>query len=98
MLLIAVITAANGVSEELFYRGAVYSTLAKRCPVLVSAAIYTAVIATAGIPLLTFAGFVLGLVTAVQRRCTGGILAPAITHVAWSMTMLFALGPLLDFS
>jgi uncharacterized protein len=31
------------------------------------------------------------VVTGLQRRATGGIVAPILTHVTWSMTMLLAL-------
>jgi membrane protease YdiL (CAAX protease family) len=45
------------------------------------------------------AGAVLGLVVGLQRRVTGGILGPAITHVTWSLGMLFLLpGVLSTFS
>ena len=44
--------------------------------------------------MLVFAAFTLGLVLALQRRASGGILAPIITHVTWSLLMLFLLPPL----
>lgn len=96
LALVAALTAVNGVAEECFHRGAVYSALARWRPILTSTVVYAAVTATAGIPLLVLAAVVLGAVTAVQRRVTGGVLAPAITHVAWSMVMVLALGPILD--
>lgn len=96
LALVAVLTAVNGIAEECFHRGAVYSALARYRPVLTSTVVYAAVTATSGIPLLVLAAALLGLVTAVQRRVTGGVLGPTITHVTWSMAMLFALGPLLD--
>lgn len=96
LALVALLTAVNGVAEECFHRGAVYSATSRIRPVLVTTVVYAAVTATAGIPLLVLAAAILGLVTAVQRRCTGGVLGPIITHVSWSMVMLFALGPLLD--
>ncbi|MGN7226609.1 CPBP family intramembrane glutamic endopeptidase [Dietzia maris] len=96
LVLVALLTAINGVAEECFHRGAVYSAVANLRPILTTTVIYATVTATAGIPLLVLAAVILGLVTAVQRRATGGVLGPAITHVAWSMVMLFALGPILD--
>jgi hypothetical protein len=30
-------------------------------------------------------------VVGLQRRATGGILAPIITHLVWSVSMLYAL-------
>lgn len=94
--LVAALTAVNGVAEECFHRGAVYSAAARFRPVLVSTAVYAAVTATAGVPLLVLAAVLLGLITGLQRRATGGVLGPIITHVTWSMVMLFALGPVLD--
>jgi hypothetical protein len=35
-----------------------------------------------------------GFVLALQRRASGGILGPVLTHVTWSLVMLFALPPL----
>jgi uncharacterized protein len=37
---------------------------------------------------------VLGTVVALQRRAGGGALAPILTHVTWSLSMLFALPPI----
>ena len=96
LALVALLTAVNGVAEECFHRGAVYSATSRFHPILVTTVVYGAVTAAAGIPLLVVAAVILGVVTAVQRRCTGGVLGPIITHVAWSMVMLFALGPILD--
>ena len=45
--------------------------------------------------MLAFAAGVLGLITGLQRRSTGGIVAPILTHVTWSMGMLFILPPLM---
>jgi uncharacterized protein len=44
--------------------------------------------------MLVFAALTLGLVLGLQRRASGGILAPILTHVTWSTTMLYALPPL----
>jgi membrane protease YdiL (CAAX protease family) len=46
-------------------------------------------------PMLVFAALTLGAVLALQRRASGGILAPMITHVTWSTMMLLVL-PLLS--
>ena len=48
-----------------------------------------------GNPMLVFAALTLGTVLALQRRASGGILAPMLTHVTWSAIMLFALPSLL---
>lgn len=96
LALVGALTAINGVAEECFHRGAVYSAAGRFHPVPVSTGVYAAVTATSGIPLLVVAAVLLGLVTAVQRRITGGVLGPVVTHVAWSMVMLLALGPILE--
>ena len=44
-----------------------------------------------GIPLLVLAAAVLGLVVGLQRRVTGGILGPIVTHLTWSLGMLVLL-------
>jgi membrane protease YdiL (CAAX protease family) len=41
--------------------------------------------------MLAFAAVVLGVVVGLERRASGGVLAPILTHCAWSLTMLFAL-------
>jgi membrane protease YdiL (CAAX protease family) len=47
-----------------------------------------------GNPVLVFAAVVLGAVVAMQRRASGGILAPILTHITWSLSMLFVLPPI----
>ena len=42
-------------------------------------------------PLLVFAAAVLGAVVGLQRRVTGGVLGPIVTHLIWSLGMLFLL-------
>jgi len=44
--------------------------------------------------MLAFAAVLLGLVVGLERRASGGVLVPVLTHVTWSLAMLFAL-PLL---
>ena len=88
---VAVITAFNGVAEELFYRGALFAAVGRRHAVLVTTLVYTAVTAAAGIPLLVLAGLLLGLVVGLQRRVTGVILGPIVTHLVWSLGMIFLL-------
>ena len=41
--------------------------------------------------MLTFAAVLLGLVVGLERRASGGILAPILTHCTWSLTMLLVL-------
>lgn len=89
--LVAVITAINAVAEELYFRGALYAGVGRKHGVLVTTVVYTLVCAAAGIPLLVLAAAILGLVVGLQRRVTGGILGPTITHLTWSLGMLFLL-------
>ncbi|MCE5291633.1 MAG: CPBP family intramembrane metalloprotease [Nocardiaceae bacterium] len=91
---IAAVTAAAGLSEELFFRGALYS-LAKVHPIVVTTCIYALVTAASGNIMLVGAAVLVGGVTAVQRSLTGGIAVSVGTHVLWAMTMLFALPHLL---
>ncbi len=89
--LVAAITALNGIAEELYFRGALYAAIGTRHAVLTSTVVYALVTAATGIPLLVFAGVVLGTVVGLQRRVTGGILGPSITHLTWSLGMLLLL-------
>ena len=95
LALVALLTAVNGVAEECFHRGAVFDAARGHRPVVLTTIVYALVTATSGNPLLVFAAILLGVLTALQRRVTGGVLGPVITHVTWSMVMLFALGPIL---
>ncbi|HYN67453.1 MAG TPA: CPBP family intramembrane glutamic endopeptidase [Ornithinibacter sp.] len=96
LALVTVITIVNGVAEELYFRGALYAGVGRRHAVAVTTVVYTLVTATSGIPLLIFAAALVGLVVAFQRRVTGGILGPVITHLTWSLGMLYLLPPVLD--
>lgn len=52
--------------------------------------------AGSGIPLLVLAAALVGAVVGLQRRVTGGILGPIVTHLTWSLGMLFLLPVVLD--
>jgi membrane protease YdiL (CAAX protease family) len=95
LLLVTFITVINGVAEEMFFRGALYSALGRFHPLLVSTALYViATAVTTGNPMLGFAAIVLGTVCAVERRATGGVLAPMLTHFFWGLVMVLALPPM----
>lgn len=94
---VLVITVLNGIVEELYFRGALYAALPSH-PVVVTTVLYALTTVGSGIPLLVLAAAVLGLVTALQRRVTGGILGPIITHVTWSAGMLLLLPPALELT
>ncbi|MFK5688379.1 CPBP family intramembrane glutamic endopeptidase [Ornithinimicrobium sp. LYQ92] len=94
--LVLLITAVNGVAEELFFRGALYAAIPQRWTVLATTGVYALTTVVSGVLMLVFAALVIGLVCGLQRRVTGGILGPAITHVTWSGGMLLLLPPLLQ--
>ncbi len=87
---LVLITAVNGVAEELFFRGAAYAAT-PRYPVPVTTVAYTLATLATGNVMLAFAAILLGVVVGLQRRASGGILAPILTHVTWSVSMLFLL-------
>lgn len=90
-LLIVVIAVVNGIAEELFFRGALYTSLGRFYPVAISTVLYAAATLATGNPMLAFAGVILGTVCGLQRRATGGVLAPMLTHVVWGLMMVLAL-------
>lgn len=92
---VAVVTLVNGAAEEVFFRGAVFAALGDYHPVALSVVVYALVTVATGNPMLVFAAVVMGTLFALQRRASGGILAPMITHLTWSAAMLFALPPLI---
>lgn len=98
LAVVAVITAVNGVAEELYYRGALFAAVGRRHAVLVTTIVYAVVTASSGIPLLVLAAVLLGAVVGLQRRVTGGILGPIVTHLTWSLGMLFLLPPVLELA
>jgi membrane protease YdiL (CAAX protease family) len=95
LALVALLTLANGAGEEVFFRGALFSAFGRRHAVIGSTVVYTLVTAATDNPMLVFAGLVMGALFALQRQVTGGILAPLLTHLTWSLVMLFALPPVI---
>ncbi len=88
--LLVVITSVNGVAEELFFRGAAYAAI-PRHPVAWTTLAYAVATLATGNLMLAFAAVLLGLVAGLERRASGGVLAPILTHVTWSVTMLLVL-------
>jgi hypothetical protein len=94
LALVVFITVINGIAEELFFRGALYTALGKAYPAVVSTVIYVVVTsATTGNPMLGVAAVIVGAVCAWERRATGGVLAPTLTHFFWGLVMVLALPP-----
>lgn len=92
--LVVAITLLNGIAEEIFFRGGLYAAIGRRGPVLISTGVYALTTVATGNPMLVFAALILGAVLGLQRRASGGILAPILTHVTWSATMVLILPPL----
>lgn len=88
--LLVLITVVNGVAEELFFRGAAYAAIPVHPVVWTTVAYAVATLATGNV-MLAFAAVLLGAVVGLERRSSGGVLAPILTHCTWSVIMLFAL-------
>ena len=89
-----VITVVNGVAEEVFFRGALYTALGRYHPVVISTSSTPCATMASGNPMLGFAAIILGTVCALERRATGGVLAPVLTHLVWGLIMVLALPPM----
>lgn len=96
LALVLLITVVNGVAEEIFFRGALYAAVPARWAVAVTTVVYTLITIPTGVPLLVLAAACVGLVCGMQRRVTGGVLGPALTHITWSSGMVLLLPPLLS--
>ena len=88
---VILIASASGVAEELFFRGALWSG---PHPFRDTTLAYAASTAATGNPALVLAGLITSAIFGWQRAITGGVLAPAVTHVTWSVLMLRGLPPL----
>jgi membrane protease YdiL (CAAX protease family) len=86
--LVLLTALANGVGEEVFFRGALYTALEGRRPVLTSTAVYTLATVTTRNPALVLAAGAMGTLFALQRRASGGLQAPLLTHLVWSTLMV----------
>lgn len=96
LAIVWLITVINGIGEELFFRGALFASVGRTHPIAITTLIYGLATAATGNLMLTFAALLLGVLTGAQRRVTGGVLAPIITHVIWSTAMLLLLPLVLD--
>ncbi len=86
--LVATTTLANGMAEEVFFRGALYAAAGTTHPVMKSTAVYALATTATRNPALVLASVVMGVLFGWQRKVTGGIQAPLLTHVVWSTLML----------
>ena len=94
MPLVLLTTYANGVGEEVFFRGALYATLPREWAVPASTGVYALATLTTRNPSLVIAAVVMGGLFGMQRRATGGLQAPLATHLTWSTLMVRYLPPL----
>ena len=86
--LVLLTTLANGAAEEVFFRGALFAAVGSEHPVPRSTAVYALATVPTRNPALVLASVPMGALFALQRRATGGIQAPLLTHVTWSTLML----------
>jgi len=91
--LVMLTTLANGIGEEVFFRGALYAALDHH-PAAASTAVYTLATSTTRNPALMLAAMVMGTLFGLQRRASGGLQAPMLTHLTWSTLMVRFLPPL----
>ncbi len=89
--LVVATTLANGLGEEIFFRGALYAALDPDQAAAVSTAVYTLATATTRNPALMLAAGAMGTLFGLQRRASGGLQAPALTHLTWSALMVYFL-------
>jgi uncharacterized protein len=94
--LVLLTTLANGAAEEVFFRGAGYLAVGDRHPVTLSTALYALATTATRNPALVLASAVMGTLFGLQRRATGGVQAPMLTHLTWSVLMLRFLPPLFE--
>ncbi len=87
-------TLANGLGEEVFFRGAMHAALDPEHAVAVSTTVYTAATVATRNPALVLAAGMMGTLFSLQRRASGGLQAPVLTHLTWSALMVRFLPPL----
>lgn len=92
--LVVLIAIVNAIAEEMFFRGALFSAFGRRSPLVFSTLLYVAAMMAAGNLMVGVAALVLGTVCAIERRATGGVLAPVLTHLVWGLVMVLALPPI----
>jgi membrane protease YdiL (CAAX protease family) len=92
--LVLVIAVVNAVAEEQFFRGALPAALPSSVVgtgrAVLATVVYVVVTGSSLNIALVLAAAVLGTLLMVERLATGGTLAPALTHVTWSILMVLA--------
>lgn len=92
--LVLATASVNGVAEELFFRGALWTLAEDTSPLAATTLAYAAATTATRNPALVLAGAATSVVFGLQRRRSGGVLAPALSHLTWSLLMLRYLPPL----
>jgi membrane protease YdiL (CAAX protease family) len=85
--------SVNALAEELFFHGALWALAEDSHPVITTTLAYAATTAATRNPALVLAGTATSVLFGLQRRTSGGILAPALGHLTWSLLMLRYLPP-----
>jgi len=96
--LVLLTASANAVAEELFFRGALWSLTEQAHSLATTTLGYTATTVVTRNPSLTIAGTATSVLFGLHRRASDGVLAPAISHLTWSLLMLHYLPPLFETS
>lgn len=96
--LVVLIAIVNAIAEEMFFRGALFSAFGRHQPLVLSTLFYVVAMMAAGNPMVGVAALVVGTVCAIERRATGGVLAPVLTHLVWGLMMVLALPPIFGMS
>ena len=81
----------NGAAAELFFRGSLYAAVGGQHAVLITTFVFALSVVSTGSPVIITGAAVLGTVVGLQRRVTGGVLAPIITHLTWLTGMVLLL-------
>ena len=94
MPLVLLTASANAVAEELFFHGALWPAKQQPHPIATTTLAYAATTAVTRNPALVLAGIPTSVLFGLQRHTSGGVLAPALSHLTWSLLMLTYLPPL----
>jgi hypothetical protein len=89
--MVVVLFVLNAIAEELFFRGGLYAAIGGQHEVLITTFVYALSTVPTGIPVLVAGSAVLGAAVGFQRRVTGGVLGPIVTHLTWLTGMMLLL-------
>lgn len=92
--LVVLVVILNAIAEEMFFRGALYTVFERRMPLISSTLLYVLAMMVGLNIMVGVAALVLGTVCGIERRATGGVLAPVLTHLVWGLMMVLALPPI----